>query len=89
VYACCDDSRHIIANVKRTSMFLDRDLVHEAEAALGTKGPTETVHAAMRAAVEQERRDAAQRRLIERIKRGELAPNLTLEEFLRMRREED
>jgi Arc/MetJ family transcription regulator len=78
-----------MANVKRTSMFLDRDLVHEAEEALGTKGPTATVHAAMRAAVEQERRDAAQTRLIERIKRGELAPNLTLEDFLRMRREED
>jgi Arc/MetJ family transcription regulator len=37
-----------MANVKRTSMFLDRDLVHEAEEALGTKGPTQTVHAAMR-----------------------------------------
>jgi Arc/MetJ family transcription regulator len=78
-----------MGNVKRTSMFLDRDLVHEAEEALGTKGPTETVHAAMRAAVEQERRDAAQRRLIERIKRGELAPNLTLDDVLRMRAEEE
>jgi Arc/MetJ family transcription regulator len=77
-----------MANVKRTSMFLDRDLVHEAEAALGTKGPTETVHAAMRAAVEREKRDAAQKRLMDRIKRGELT-NLTLDEFLRMRREED
>ena len=75
-------------NVKRTSMFLDRDLVHEAETALGTKGPTETVHAAMRAAVERERRDAAQKRLMDRIKRGELT-DLTLDEFLRMRREED
>ena len=37
-----------MANVKRTSMFLDRDLVEEAAAALGTKGPTQTVHAAMR-----------------------------------------
>jgi Arc/MetJ family transcription regulator len=70
-------------------MFLDRDLVHEAEGALGTKGPTETVHAAMRAAVEQERRDAVQRRLIERIKRGELAPNLTLDDVLRMRAEDE
>jgi len=78
-----------MANVKRTSMFLDRDLVHDAERALGTKGPTETVHAAMRVAVEKDRRDAAQRRLIESVKRGELAPNLTLEEFLRMRRDED
>jgi len=77
-----------MANVKRTSMFLDRDLVHEAETALGTKGPTETVHAAMRAAVEREKRDAAQKRLMDRIKRGELT-NLTLDEFLRMRREED
>lgn len=78
-----------MANVKRTSMFLDRDLVHEAEEALGTNGPTETVHAAMRAAVEQDKRRAAQSRLIESIKRGELAPNLTLEEFLRMRRDEE
>jgi Arc/MetJ family transcription regulator len=77
-----------MANVKRTSMFLDRDLVHEAEEALGTKGPTETVHAAMRAAVEYERRQAAQKRFMDRLKRGELT-NLTLDEFLRMRREED
>jgi Arc/MetJ family transcription regulator len=77
-----------MANVKRTSMFLDRDLVHEAEEALGTNGPTETVHAAMRAAVHEERRRAAQRRLMDRIRRGELT-DLTLEEFLRMRREED
>jgi Arc/MetJ family transcription regulator len=78
-----------MANVKRTSMFLDRDLVHEAEEALGTKGPTETVHAAMRAAVEKERRDAAQRRFFDRVKRGEIGPNMTVEEFLRMRREDD
>jgi Arc/MetJ family transcription regulator len=77
-----------MTNVKRTSMFLDRDLVHEAEEALGTKGPTETVHAAMRAAVEQEQRRAAQKRFMDRLKRGELT-NLTLDEFLRMRREED
>jgi Arc/MetJ family transcription regulator len=77
-----------MANVKRTSMFLDRDLVHEAEDALGTKGPTETVHAAMRAAVEQKQRRAAQKRFMDRLKRGELT-NLTLDEFLRMRREED
>jgi Arc/MetJ family transcription regulator len=37
-----------MANVKRTSMFLDRDLVREAAGALGTKSVTETVHAAMR-----------------------------------------
>lgn len=78
-----------MANVKRTSMFLDRDLVHDAERALGTKGPTETVHAAMRAAVAQGRRRAAQTRLIESVKRGELAPNLTLEDVLRMRAEDE
>jgi len=78
-----------MANVKRTSMFLDRDLVHEAEAALGTKGPTETVHAAMRAAVEQEQRRAAQKRFIERLTQGQLALNLTVEDVLRMRAEED
>jgi Arc/MetJ family transcription regulator len=37
-----------MANVKRTSMFLDRDLVTQAAGALGTRGVTETVHAAMR-----------------------------------------
>ena len=37
-----------MANVKRTSMFLDRDLVAQAASALGTNGVTETVHAAMR-----------------------------------------
>jgi Arc/MetJ family transcription regulator len=78
-----------MANVKRTSMFLDRDLVHQAEEALGTRGPTETVHAAMRVAVEQDKRRAAQERLIESIKRGELAPNLTVEDVLRMRAEDE
>ena len=37
-----------MTNVKRTSMFLDRDLVTQAAGALATKGVTETVHAAMR-----------------------------------------
>jgi Arc/MetJ family transcription regulator len=37
-----------MGNVKRTSMFLDRDLVEQAAGVLGTKGPTQTVHAAMR-----------------------------------------
>jgi hypothetical protein len=78
-----------MANVKRTSMFLDRDLVHAAEVTLGTKGPTATVHAAMREVVQMEKRRAAQKRLIESIKRGELAPNLTLEDVIRMRAEDD
>ena len=37
-----------MGNVKRTSMFLDRDLAAQAASALGTKSVTETVHAAMR-----------------------------------------
>jgi Arc/MetJ family transcription regulator len=37
-----------MANVKRTSMFLHRDLVTQAASALGTESVTETVHAAMR-----------------------------------------
>jgi Arc/MetJ family transcription regulator len=40
-----------MANVKRTSMFLDRDLVAKAAGALGTAGVTETVHAALRQVV--------------------------------------
>ena len=78
-----------MANVKRTSMFLDRNLVHEAELALGTKGPTQTVHAAMRAVVEQDQRRAATKRFIERLTSGELAVDLTVEDVLRMRAEED
>ena len=37
-----------MANMKRTSMFLDRDLVAQAATAMGTDGVTDTVHAAMR-----------------------------------------
>ena len=38
-----------MANVKRTSMLLDRDLVHAGRRRRwGHKAPTETVHAAMR-----------------------------------------
>jgi Arc/MetJ family transcription regulator len=74
-----------VANVKRTSMFLDRDLVHDAERALGTKGPTETVHAAMRVAVKQEKRLTAQRRLLDLIARGELVDPEYAENFWRYR----
>jgi hypothetical protein len=78
-----------MANVKRTSMFLDRDLVHAAEVTLGTKGPTETVHAAMREVVQHEKRRAAQKRLVERIKRGDLVDPEYAENFWRYRHEED
>jgi Arc/MetJ family transcription regulator len=78
-----------MANVKRTSMFLDRDLVHAAEVTLGTKGPTETVHAAMREVVQMEKRRAAQKRLVERIKRGDLVDPEYAENFWRYRHDED
>ena len=74
-----------MANMKRTSIILDRDLVHEAEEALGTQGPTETVHAAMRVAVSQKRRLIAQRRLIDHIKRGDLVDPEYAENFWRYR----
>jgi Arc/MetJ family transcription regulator len=78
-----------MANVKRTSMFLDRDLVHEAEVTLGTKGPTQTVHAAMRAVVEADKRRAAQRWLVERIIAGDLVDPEYAENFWRYRHAED
>jgi Arc/MetJ family transcription regulator len=77
-----------VANVKRTSMFLDRDLVRAAEVALGTKGPTETVHAAMREVVQVEKRRAAQKQLLELIKRGELVDSEYAENFWRYRHPE-
>jgi Arc/MetJ family transcription regulator len=74
-----------VANMKRTSIILDRDLVHEAEEALGTHGPTETVHAAMRVALTQKKRLMAQRRLLELAKRGELVDLEYAENFWRYR----
>ena len=74
-----------MANVKRTSMFLDRDLVQEAEVTLGTKGPTETVHAAMREVVQAEKRRGAQKCLVERIIAGDLVDPEYAENFWRYR----
>jgi len=53
------EKRH---TVRRTSLNLDFGLVDEAREALGTKGTTETVHAALREIVLRDRR----RRLLER-----------------------
>jgi len=53
------EQRH---TVRRTSLNLDFGLVDEAREALGTKGTTETVHAALREIVLRNRR----RRLLER-----------------------
>ena len=53
------EKRH---TVRRTSLNLDFGLVEEARSALGTKGTTETVHAALREIVLRDRR----RRLLER-----------------------
>ena len=41
--------------IRRTSINLDLDLVAEARDVLGTKTTTDTVHAALREAVRQER----------------------------------
>lgn len=51
-----------MARVTRTSMFLDRDLVERAQAALGTSTVVETVHEALEQAVARdERREAVKR----------------------------
>jgi Arc/MetJ family transcription regulator len=41
--------------IRRTSINLDLDLVEEARAVLGTKTTTDTVHTALRDAVQRER----------------------------------
>ena len=46
-------------DVTRTSMFLDRDLVRQAQAVLGTTTVVETVHAALENAVDSRRRARA------------------------------
>ncbi len=69
-----------MANVTRTSMFLDRDLVRKAQSALGTTTVVETVHAALENAVVTRRRTHAWERI------GELVDWEALE---RLRRAED
>ena len=44
-----------MANVRRTSMNLDLELVEQAKAELGTSGTTETVHAALAEIVKRAR----------------------------------
>jgi hypothetical protein len=39
--------RYALAMTKHTSLYLDADLLHEAESILGTSGPTGTVKAAL------------------------------------------
>jgi Arc/MetJ family transcription regulator len=65
-----------MANVKRTTINLDLDLVQEAAAVLGTARTTDTVHAAMR--------DSVRRRKLERLARRGF-PDLSLEALERMR----
>jgi hypothetical protein len=48
------DWRHIIANVRRTSLNLNYELVEKAKTALGTKNTTDTVHRALENVVRQE-----------------------------------
>jgi Arc/MetJ family transcription regulator len=67
---------HTVANVRRTTVNLDRDLVAETAAALGTSGTTDTLHEAMR--------DVVRRRHLEALTK-ERFEDLTLEELERMR----
>jgi len=41
------ERRYIVANVRRTSLNLNLELVEQARAELGTKNMTDTVHAAL------------------------------------------
>lgn len=61
-----------MANVTRTSMFLDRDLVREAQAALGTPTVVETVRVALENAVQTSRRGRAIERISELVDWEEL-----------------
>lgn len=45
-----------MADVKRTSMNLDRELIREAQRILGTATATDTVHASLRETIEADRR---------------------------------
>lgn len=65
-----------MANVKRTTINLDQDLVRETAHALGTSRMTDTVHEAMR--------DVVRRRHLEALTR-ERFEDLTLDELERMR----
>jgi Arc/MetJ family transcription regulator len=80
MYACCERERHTVANVTRTSMFLDRDLVREAARVLGTEGVTDTVHEALREVIATQMR----RELVE----SDPTFGVTLEELLERRRRE-
>lgn len=66
-----------MARVKRTTINLDLDLLDEASDALGTSRMTDTVHAAMEAAVRRQRLESLARRDF---------PDLSLESIKEMRR---
>jgi Arc/MetJ family transcription regulator len=67
---------HTVANVKRTTLNLDQDLVRQAGDALGTSRMTDTVHEAMR--------DVIRRRNLEALTKLRF-PDLTLEKLKEMR----
>lgn len=67
---------HTVANVKRTTVNLDQDLVREAGEALGTSRMTDTLHEAMR--------DVIRRRHLEALTQ-ERFEYLTLDRLKRMR----
>jgi len=70
-----------MADVKRTSMNLDRDLVREAADALGTEGATATVHAALQKVLDVR----ARADLFDSVRYGDLEPPSPAE-LERMRR---
>jgi outer membrane lipopolysaccharide assembly protein LptE/RlpB len=67
-----------MANVKRTSILLERDLVDSAAEALGTTTITETIHESMRQIVARETR----RRVLAKIVSGDV-PLPTMEDLRR------
>ena len=66
----------------RTTIVLDDDLLNEARAALGTTGIRETVEASLREAIRRRRLTELREAL------GTIDLDMTLDELLRLRREE-
>ena len=60
------ERRHTMANVRRTSLNLDFELVERAKKALGTSGTTETVHRALEEAWRRDALRAARRVAVRR-----------------------
>ena len=66
----------------RTTVVIDDKLLKEAQEALGTKGVKETIDAGLQAVVRKRKREQLA------ALRGKVDLSITLEELLRLRREE-